>query len=225
MEAERGREFWRQVFGREGHVEVEIGPGTGSFLLSVAQAHPEVNFLGIEASRRRATRLEQQVVSRGLGNVVVLYAPAQCVLAQLIPALSVAAFHIYFPDPWWKRRHQRRRLLTPELVASVERVLVPEGKVFFATDVDLVWQLALSVFATCASLRPDPSLQPVRPVPTHFETKAMRRGAMVRDLVLVKRPGALLLPGPPSHPTSVDSGTTADVLPSGLPSTASHPRP
>jgi len=183
-----GARFWREVFGKDGPVEVEIGPGSGSFLLAAARAHPDVHYLGIESSRSRAQRLQETLERAALTNARILHAPAQCVVRWCIPECSVTAFHIYFPDPWWKRRHHRRRLLTSEFAAAVERALLPGGRIFLATDVPLVAALAREVFGALSSLVPDREAVVVRPQRTRFEEKARRRGAPVEDLVFRKAP-------------------------------------
>lgn len=123
------------MFGNAAPVEVEIGPGDGTFLLGAAAQHPHTNFLGIERSRAKARRLDARVAARGIERVRVVHADALCVVALLIPADSVAAYHVYFPDPWPKRRHAGRRLFTTALVARLAETLVPGGHLFLATDV------------------------------------------------------------------------------------------
>lgn len=183
-----GTEFWAGVFGRRAEVEIEIGPGTGQFLLCEAARRPEVNFLAIENSRSRAEYLAARAERLQLANVRVLHAPAQCIVHACIPATSVAAYHIYFPDPWWKRRHHRRRLLTPGFGADVARTLVPGGKVYFATDVEFVWELALACFGRHGGLSLSGDEPRVRNVRTSFERKGLRRGARIFE-------GTFLHPG------------------------------
>ncbi len=177
-----GTEFWSSVFGRSGPVEIEIGPGNGAFLLQEAVRRPRVNFVAIESSRSRAENLEALVRNRGLTNVRVVHAPAQCVVHYLVPTRSVAAYHIYFPDPWWKRRHHRRRLLTPAFARDVARTLVPGGLVAFATDVQFLWMLAIHCFVDSVGLtlrRSDPPFR--RSTRTRFEEKGLRRGAIIYE--------------------------------------------
>lgn len=174
-----GAEYWAAVFGRPGEVEIEIGPGTGQFILCEAARRPSVNFLAIESSRRRAEHLETRVHSEGLRNLRVLHAPAQCVVQTCIPPRSVSAYHIYFPDPWWKRRHHRRRLLTTTFAEHVAHTLLPGGKVYFATDVEFLWNLAFACFSCHGGLSLHTGELPSRPVPTSFELKSRRRGAKI----------------------------------------------
>jgi tRNA (guanine-N7-)-methyltransferase len=127
--------FWQLLFQNDHPNEMEIGCGVGSFLLPTAAAHPERNYFGIERAPTLAAVAEHAIARARLSNVRVLCADAQCVVASLIPAASVVAYHIYFPDPWWKRRHHRRRLFSRGFVAALARTLAPGGEVHLATDV------------------------------------------------------------------------------------------
>jgi tRNA (guanine-N7-)-methyltransferase len=170
--------FWAGVFGNERPVEVEIGPGRGAFLLAAALANPRSNFLGIESSYPRASHLVTALRSRDLRNVRILRANAACVVEKLIPADSVAAYHVLFPDPWWKRRHWRRRVFTPTLAAALAHTLRPDGYVQIATDVEEYFRLITRLL--CRHLERDVALP--RPDPkTRFEEKALARGAGIQS--------------------------------------------
>lgn len=171
--------LWSGIFHNPHPVEIEIGSGTGTFLLPAAQRSPQINFLGIEHSHSRAVSLDAMVREQQLANVVVLNADATCVVGHMVPQSSVAAYHIYFPDPWWKRRHHRRRLFTAGFVADLVRTLQPHGRLFVATDVELVFDLILKTIATQPSLQLAPELRPPRREPTTFERKGLRRGATI----------------------------------------------
>ncbi len=182
-----GTEFWAAIFGRLAPVEVEIGPGTGTFLLSEAAARGETNFYAIEASRSRAERLTALIEKRDLRNVRVVHAPAQCVV-RLIPDASVTAYHMYFPDPWWKRRHHKRRLFTPGFARELARTLVPGGRVYVATDVLFVWD-QIREYLEGSGLPLSSLPVPPRATPTAFERKGLRRGAPIWEGTFV-RPSA-----------------------------------
>ena len=134
---------WREIFGNEHPVEVEIGPERGTFLLATAANHPERNYFGIERSATRTRAFEATLARRRLPNVRVVNADATCVLRTLIGPCSVSAYHIYFPDPWWKRRHHRRRLITPEFAALLARTLARGGTIYLVTDVRETFDLAV----------------------------------------------------------------------------------
>ncbi len=178
--------FWQSIFGNDRPVEIEIGPGTGSFILSAAGRCPETNFFGIEHSRGRAFRLQAAIAGRGVTNVRVLAADAACVVATLVPPASVQAVHIYFPDPWWKRRHHRRRLFTPQFAAALAGVLVARGRLYVATDVEEVFALILRTLERCAMGR-DESMRSPRVGTTAFERKGLNRGAAIQEATFVKQ--------------------------------------
>jgi len=179
--------LWDFVFGNRNPVEVEIGPGTGTFLLAAAARDPQVNFLGIEHSHSRAARLAATLETHALPNARVIAADAACVLAGLVPGGSVAAYHIYFPDPWWKRRHFRRRLLTPALAATLAHTLADGGHIYVATDVPDVFALALQTLGNHRDLAHHADPTPPRPSVTAFERKGLARGATITEATFVKR--------------------------------------
>ncbi len=179
-------DVWRTIFGTDFPVEVEIGPGTGTFLLSAAERAPCTNFFGLEHSRSRATRLQAAIDARGLNNAKVINADAACIVATMIPSASVAAYHVYFPDPWWKRRHHRRRLFTAEFAAALSRTLIPDGRLYVATDVDEVFALMLSTLAGCGSFSRDLVTHSPRAGLTSFERKGLARGALIHDATFVR---------------------------------------
>ncbi len=183
----RVHELWRTVFGNDLPVEVEIGPGTGTFILVAAPRTPQANFIGIEHSYKRAARLEAAIAAHGLRNARVIAADATCIVASMIAAASVAAYHIYFPDPWWKRCHHRRRLFTPAFGSALARTLMPAGRIHIATDVEEVFQLALRTLLSREELSLDPAARSPRSTATVFERKGVAHGATIREATLVKQ--------------------------------------
>jgi tRNA (guanine-N7-)-methyltransferase len=127
--------FWSAIFERPALVEIEVGCGDGAFLLAAARRHPERNFFGLERSPAKARRLAERIARSAAPNVRTLQADAGCLVASIIPDGAVAAYHVYFPDPWPKRGHARRRIFTPDFVTGVARTLVAEGSLYVATDV------------------------------------------------------------------------------------------
>jgi tRNA (guanine-N7-)-methyltransferase len=128
------RTFWSTIFGNDAPVEIEIGSGDGTFLLTRATATPIRNVLGIERAPAKARRLAARVARLAVPHVRMLQADAACVLA-IVPRASVAAYHVYFPDPWPKRRHLRRRIFTAAFVRALGRTLALGGDLYVATDV------------------------------------------------------------------------------------------
>jgi len=203
--------LWRFVFGNDRRVEVEIGPGTGTFLLAAAARDPHTNFFGIEHSHTRAFYLTAAIEERGLRNARVIAADASCVVATVLPAESVDVYHIYFPDPWWKRRHHRRRLFTPAFAATLVRTLAVGGRIYVATDVDDVFTLALKTLSQCAELVRDSTRPPARPGVTVFERKGIVRGAAIREATFVK-------PGATAAATCTHTSSAAPITPAESPS-------
>jgi tRNA (guanine-N7-)-methyltransferase len=130
-----GAAFWTELFGDPAPVEIEIGSGDGAFLLARATATPRRNLLGIERSPGKSRRLAARIGRLGSPHVRTLQADAAYVL-EMVPAGSVSAVHVYFPDPWPKRRHVPRRIFSPAFVAALARVLLADGTLHVATDVE-----------------------------------------------------------------------------------------
>lgn len=122
------------LFGRQAPVEIELGSGDGGFLMRYAELHPERNFLGIERLLGRIRKLERKAPRRGLTNVRGLRIDATYVMRYLVPKGSVQSIHIYFPDPWPKKRHRHRRLVNAEFVGIARVALEAGGTVYLRTD-------------------------------------------------------------------------------------------
>ena len=192
--------FWSTIFGNHHPVEIEIGPGTGTFLQNVAAEHAERNYFAIEHSRSHTARLEAALVMHGLRNVRVIHGDASCIVAMLVPAASVAAYHIYFPDPWWKRRHQRRRLFTPAFARALAQTLAPGGHVYLATDVDEVFALMHATLAAAAVFTEVADTPSPRTTVTNFERKGLTHGATIHQATFATRVAPRQLDTP--HPSS-----------------------
>jgi tRNA (guanine-N7-)-methyltransferase len=126
---------WRQVFGNDHPVELEVGFGKGLFLVRAAEACPAVNFAGVEIVRKYVFFTATRLAKRNLTNVRLVCADARLFLRDCVAKGSLQAVHVYFPDPWWKKRHHKRRVFTAEFAAQCERVLRPGGNLHVVTDV------------------------------------------------------------------------------------------
>ncbi len=124
-----------ELFETEAPLEIDVGCGKGLFIASAAEAHPERNFLGIEMAKRYAHFSAGRIAKRDLSNAVILAGDAQRVFAEILQPDSVADVHVYFPDPWWKARHKKRRVLNETFARDIQRVLEPGGRFHFWTDV------------------------------------------------------------------------------------------
>jgi len=127
---------WPRFFDNDHPVEIEVGMGKGLFLLTQALARPEVNFFGIEVVRKYQLYVATRVAVRKLPNVKTSCADAKRILHGFVHPASVSAVHVLFPDPWWKLRHRKRRVFTPEFATDAARILVSGGKLHIASDVE-----------------------------------------------------------------------------------------
>ena len=108
---------WPALFGNDRPVELEVGSGKGLFLANAAMANPGHNFFGVELARKYARLAAERLAKLGISNAKVWPGDARDVLAHRVPDASLHAVHVYFPDPWWKKRHKKRRVFTETLVA------------------------------------------------------------------------------------------------------------
>lgn len=126
--------FFEGIFGRPGPIHIEIGTGKGGFLLNEARSQPDANFLGIEWARKYYRYTVDRIGRWGLKNVRIIRTDAVHFLTEFIPDSSVDCFHIYFPDPWPKKRHHKRRLFCAENLKHLLRGLKTGGELKIATD-------------------------------------------------------------------------------------------
>lgn len=179
---------WQKVFGRVAPVVLEIGFGMGDSLLQMALNEPDKDFVGIEVHAPGAGRLIKQAVVSDISNLRVYLADAVDVLEDCIPDASISRAQIYFPDPWHKKKHHKRRLIQRPLVNTLCQKLVPHGLVHLATDwqayaehmvalLDAVDGLERSVEGSIYSERPA-----FRPQ-TKFERRGVQLGHGVWDIL------------------------------------------
>lgn len=171
-----GTGFWKAIFGNDNLVSIEIGPGRGDCLIASARANPEHNFFGIERSRRRVADIQHKIDNAGLANARVLMADATC-LIRLLPDACVATYVVQFPDPWWKRRHHRRRLFTESFVDEVARTLIAGGTIELITDVGDYFRLAQALLDAHHALNRLPVDPSHHRDATNFARKAHARQA------------------------------------------------
>jgi tRNA (guanine-N7-)-methyltransferase len=177
---------WEQgaVFARTWPLEVEVGSGKGLFLETAATACPQHNFLGIETVTKYARFSAARLAKRALPNAVVIHGDANFVFRDVLPDESAIAVHIYFPDPWWKKRHHKRRIMAGVFLANVQRVLQGGGRLHFWTDVREYFELSLETIALHTQLR-GPLAVAERPAADHldFRTHFERRTRLAGETV------------------------------------------
>lgn len=127
---------WSELFGNSFPVEVEIGFGKGHFLTTSAVANPEVNYFGIEIERKYQLFAATRLLQRGIANVRLACGDGRELLRDRVAPQSVQTVHVYFPDPWWKTKHRKRRVFTPEFAVAAGNVLKVGGRLSIATDVE-----------------------------------------------------------------------------------------
>jgi tRNA (guanine-N7-)-methyltransferase len=123
------------LFQHSAPLEVEVGSGKGLFLHSAATATPDHDFLGIEIAGKYARHAAARIAKDKLPNAIMVHGDAQRIFHELFPDASLAAVHVYFPDPWWKKRHHKRRVMNEKFVEEITRTLIPSGALHFWTDV------------------------------------------------------------------------------------------
>ncbi len=143
---------WQTLFGNAYPVEIEIGCGRGRFIITRARENPDINFLGIEKSARFFRILKDRVVKSGAHNIKVIRGEAGYLLKKFVPCNSVRAVHVYFPDPWPKKRHRKRRLVNVSFLENIAHVLTPEGVLHIATDFQDYAHEILAAAASCRGL-------------------------------------------------------------------------
>ncbi len=164
------------MFGSARPVEIELGSGDGSFLIHYAAAHPERNFLGVERLLGRLRKIERKGLRLNLQNVRGLRLEAAYVVEWMIPEASVDAIHVYFPDPWPKRRHWRRRLVNHAFAAVAWKALRPGGVLYLRTDHSGYFQQMLEVLGDCTSFQKVDEPVDLLGVTTDFERGFNARG-------------------------------------------------
>ncbi|MFN3630525.1 MAG: tRNA (guanosine(46)-N7)-methyltransferase TrmB [Casimicrobiaceae bacterium] len=181
---------WDSVFGRTAPRVLEVGFGMGQTTAEIAAALPERDFIAVEVHPPGVGNLCNLLDERGLTNVRIVMHDAVEVLEQMIAPGALSGVHIYFPDPWHKKRHHKRRLIQPPFVALVARRLAPGGYLHLATDWVPYAEQMLEVLTaepllvnTTDSYAPRPAWRPE----TKFERRGLRLGHEVRDLLFCRR--------------------------------------
>jgi tRNA (guanine-N7-)-methyltransferase len=189
LSREQGVLNCENVFGRNAPIVLEIGFGMGTSLLQMAQAAPEKNFIGIEVHRPGVGKLLHDMADAGIENIRVYCDDAVDVLQQCIADNSLAAVQIFFPDPWHKTRHHKRRLIQPEFVQLLHNKLQLGGKLHIATDWQDYAEHILAVMQAAPNFRncgQDFASRPEYRPKTKFEQRGERLGHGVWDIIFEK---------------------------------------
>jgi tRNA (guanine-N7-)-methyltransferase len=165
-----------QLFSRAQPIEVELGCGDGSFLVAYAKQNPERNFLGVERLLGRVRKTVRKSARTGLKNLRLIRIESAYLLEFLLPRNSVSALHIYFPDPWPKRKHHRHRLINERFPLLASQTLVPRGRIYLRTDHPEYHKQMLEVFRPSALYRPVDTPLSLLELQTDFEQGFQARG-------------------------------------------------
>ena len=178
------------AFGRRAPQVLEIGFGMGDATAQIAQGRPDTDFLGIEVHPPGVGALLQRIEERGLANLRIVQHDAVEVLERMVAPGTLAAVHVFFPDPWHKKRHHKRRLIQPAFAALLASRLAPGGYLHCATDWQPYAEQMLEVLSAQPLLRnrfdgyaPRPDYRPL----TKFENRGLQLGHGVWDLVFERR--------------------------------------
>jgi tRNA (guanine-N7-)-methyltransferase len=177
---------FREIFGRAAPVVAEVGFGMGETTARIAGENPGIDYLAIEVHAPGVGSLLKRIGESGLTNVRIVQHDAVEVMRDMVPAASLAAIHVFFPDPWPKKRHHKRRLLQPAFVSLAAEKLAPGGHLHVATD----WKeyaddvlAVLSATAQLANTAPDFAPRPPTRPETKFERRGLKLGHGVWDIV------------------------------------------
>jgi tRNA (guanine-N7-)-methyltransferase len=168
-----------QLFARAQPLEVELGSGDGSFLAQYAASHPDRNFIGVERLLGRLRKLDRKGLRAGLTNLRLLRIEASYSVEYLLPVQSLTALHVYFPDPWPKRKHQRHRLVNQRLVEAATQALVPGGVVYLRTDDTPYFAQMTAVFGANPRFKPAATPASLAAMLTDFERDFQARGVAI----------------------------------------------
>jgi tRNA (guanine-N7-)-methyltransferase len=182
---------WEQMYARlDQPFHLDIGTGTGRFLLAMAHAHPNWNFLGVEIRRPLVERANRWCQDLQLDNVTFLFANINVTLPHLFAPGDLARVSIQFPDPWFKKRHQKRRVVQPQLIEELARLMQDEGQVFLQSDIEEVAVEMATRFHCHPSFHPSPPgllAENPLPIPTLREVQCLRQGLPVYRYAFVCR--------------------------------------
>lgn len=178
-----------RAFGNSGDVILEIGFGSGSATAEIAERNQDINYLGIEVYKPGIGNLLKLIDEKGLSNIRIIEGDAYSAVERCIGPESLAGIHLFFPDPWPKKKHHKRRIVRPEFCMLLHRVLKPGGYIYFVTDWEEYAERALEILGKTPGFKnrytgfaPPQSWRPV----TRFHRKGLEQQHSVREIIIEK---------------------------------------
>ena len=165
-------------------IELEIGSGKGLFLTQAAQRHLDRTFIGLELATKYARDAQAKLERLQITNACFIACDAVAVIERDVPEDKLVAVHVYFPDPWWKSKHKKRRVLSDETIIHIQRTLIPGGQLHFWTDVLDYYEEAVARIMELTQFRgpfyvPEPIAEHTMDYRTHFERRTRLNGLPV----------------------------------------------
>ncbi len=181
------------MFGNDRPLEVEIGSGKGLFMATASAANPGHNFLGIEIARKYASHAAARLARQSSTNAITICGNAETIFKQRVPPGTLESLHVYFPDPWWKKRHRKRRVVNEASIRDFSRTLRIGGRFHFWTDVLDYFEMTVEMIAVAAPELgvpiPEEEIEATHDLDyrTHFERRSRRHGIPVYRVRYEKR--------------------------------------
>jgi tRNA (guanine-N7-)-methyltransferase len=180
---------FNKIYGNSGNVTLEIGFGMGDATACIAQANPDKNYIGIEVHRPGIGKLLWEIKKRSLTNIRIIGFDAVFVVEQMLPKNSLEAVHVFFPDPWPKKRHRKRRLMQRPFTETLANRIKPGGYLYMVTDWEDYALQALEELTAAAGLKnaykdfaPPQNWRPV----TKFEKKGLAKKHQIREILFTR---------------------------------------
>jgi len=188
---------WEKAFGAAAPIEVDLGCGRGDYAWQRARENPGIHVVALETRRKWIARLRQMCRKAGVTNLRAIRCDATLDLPILFAPDSVRGFTIHHPDPWWKKRHHKRRMVQRRLIPQIVEILQPEGFVYLQTDVLDLAEDIRSIFASFSLFQPISAegfrQEHLGGLQSHREKKCLQRGIPIQRL-------AYILTGPKEEP-------------------------
>lgn len=171
----------QSIFPSPQPLEIEVGTGKGLFLLNESGRHPERNYLGNEIAHKYARFAAYRLAQHQRTNARIVSGDGLKLFHELLPDNCAAAVHVYFPDPWWKARHRRRRVMQPSFIEDLQRVLAADGALHFWSDVEQYFDETCELLAATGAwsvpeMVAEPPAEHDMDYRTHFERRMRKHG-------------------------------------------------